>query len=110
MERNNTAVGLTVESLNPHTLKAMRKPHTVLQAIEATKAMVDTGYTVGSKYMREYPSETSESVAEEVAGRDRLIVPSAYATFGADVDSIAVPYGMGSSDALVVDKHTVGAL
>jgi hypothetical protein len=56
---------LNFESLNPGTLRHMRKGHSPLQAIEAAKAVQDCGHTFVSNYFMHFPLENSGSIADE---------------------------------------------
>jgi len=75
---------LHVESLNSRTLRRMRKGHMPLQAIEATKAALDAGFRISTNYMREFPSETTESTRQEVELLHRVahLYQSPRASFG----------------------------
>jgi len=57
---------LNIESLSLDTLRHMHKGHSPLQALEAIKAMQDTGNFVSSNYFLGYPLEDANSVASEV--------------------------------------------
>ncbi|WNG18800.1 B12-binding domain-containing radical SAM protein [Cystobacter fuscus] len=56
---------LNIESLNLSTLKRMKKGTVPLQALEAVKAVQDTGHVVQSNYFMNYPLEDLQSVREE---------------------------------------------
>ena len=59
-------VHLNIESLNPATLKHMKKGHTPLKAIFALKACSDAGFFPYCNYMRLFPLQDDISVAREV--------------------------------------------
>lgn len=53
---------LNFESLNPNTLRNMRKGHSPLQAIEAAKAVQDCGHTFVTNYFMHFPLESSAGI------------------------------------------------
>jgi hypothetical protein len=61
----NIQFKLNFESLNPVTLRHMRKGHSPLQAIEAAKAVLDTGYSFVTNYFIHFPLGTHAGMASE---------------------------------------------
>ena len=64
---------LNFESLNFDTLKNMRKGHTPLQAIEAAKAIQDSGHTFISNYFMHFPMENNDSIGKETEILKRVV-------------------------------------
>lgn len=61
----HVTVALNFESLNPNSLKLMKKGHSPLKCIEAAKTVLDTGHDFHTNYLIHFPLETENSVAVE---------------------------------------------
>lgn len=64
---------LNFESLNTKTLRDMKKGHSPLQAIEAAKAVQDSGHQFITNYFIHFPLENSEGIAAETRFLSRII-------------------------------------
>ncbi len=59
-------VMLNIESLNPATLKRMKKGTNPLLALQSVKAMLDSGQVVMTNYFTSFPGESVDDIREEV--------------------------------------------
>ena len=90
---------LNFESLNPETLVNMRKGHSPIQAIEAAKAIQDSGHSFVSNYLTHYPLETRNNVSKEI----RLLENTVHLFMPPKGRINLFPYGASNRDAVNED-------
>lgn len=87
---------LNFESLNHDTLKNMRKGHLPLHAVEAAKALQDTGHSFITNYLTHFPLENRKNIS-----REAQILKSVVHLFTPPRGGINLfPYGANNRDAV----------
>jgi hypothetical protein len=90
------------ESLNPGTLKVMRKGHTPLKAIECTKVLQDI-CRCGTNYFGYYPLENPDNVASEV----QFLEAAAHLFTSERGHFYLIPFYHASSQDLISDNQDI---
>lgn len=102
-KKNNVffTVILNVESLNPVTLKNMRKGHTPLQAIEALKIIQNTGHNTVTNYFSCFPLESSKDILQELIFLQKIphLIGAAYQ------QTYIFPYLSNNRDDISVNQN-----
>jgi hypothetical protein len=91
---------MNIESLNPHTLKAMHKGATPLHGLAAVKAILDGGQYVSTNYFFDFPSETIESIIEE----NRLLKAAAHLLTHSRLSLSSFPYAYNGRDDIAASR------